>query len=141
MYFIPLTVSQKWEWVHSLFPVRSLLPAGVVTCGKGQDWNACLFGEFRNVPLGPSIGLYVKLQTAESVGRITATPSLERLLISSESGNIAPWHKAGNRCHIQLSGAGTGLSSATLCDLGTAPQMSSDPPSVTLDEPGRIADF
>lgn len=49
--FIPLTVSQKREWVHSLFPVNSFPPAGVVTGGNGWDWKAHLLGHLRNVPL------------------------------------------------------------------------------------------
>lgn len=79
-----ITVSQKWEWVHSLFPVSSIRPAGVVTCGKGQDWNACLFGDLRNVPVGPSVELYVRPQAAESVGSTTV------LAVPSESGHITP---------------------------------------------------
>lgn len=39
-----------------------------------------LIWRLRNVPLGPSIELYVRPQAAESVGSTTATPSLEEAL-------------------------------------------------------------
>lgn len=70
-------MSQKWEWVHSLFPVSCFPPTGVVTGGK-EDWNAHLFGDLRNVPWGSHIGLYVRPQAAESVGSTTATRQLRR---------------------------------------------------------------
>lgn len=31
----PVTVGQKWEWIHSLFPVSDLPPTAVVTAKNG----------------------------------------------------------------------------------------------------------
>lgn len=72
--------------------------------------------------------------------RVLAAPQLSSSgrgsWIPSESGNIVPWHRAENRCCVQLCGPSMGLSSTTVCmNLGTSSQDPS-PSCVNLGSGG-----